>query len=72
MGLGVYFINTNINKAISPNLSTIISILSGAIIYVIAIFELKILSKEEIIMIPFGTKIYNILLKLRIYKKLEN
>lgn len=72
MGLGVYFINANLNKAISPNLSTIISILSGAIIYVVAILGLKILSKEDILMIPFGTKIYNILLKLKIYKEVEN
>ena len=51
------------------NLSTIISIILGAIIYVILVFVSKILKKEDIMMIPFGTKIYNILVKLKIYKE---
>ena len=71
MGISVYFINVKLNNAISPNVSTIISILFGAIIYVVAILGLKILSKEDILMIPFGTKIYNILVKLRIYKEVK-
>ena len=51
------------------NLSTIISIILGAIIYVILVFVSKILKKEDIMMIPFGTKIYNILVKLKVYKE---
>ena len=50
-------------------LSTIISIILGAIIYVILVFVSKILKKEDIMMIPFGTKIYNILVKLKVYKE---
>lgn len=52
MGVAVYFINMGLNMVISPNISTIISILAGAIIYVVLIFVLKILTKEEIMMIP--------------------
>ena len=57
MGVAVYFINMGLNMVISPNISTIISILAGAIIYVVLIFVLKILTKEEIMMIPFGSKL---------------
>ena len=45
------------------------SILCGVIIYILAVFLLKILKKEDILMIPFGTKIYPILVKLKIYKE---
>ena len=40
------------------NISLIISLLIGVIIYGISILSLKILSKEEIFMIPYGQKIY--------------
>ncbi len=69
MGICTYFINQMLNNIVGNNLSTIISIIAGAIIYIIAILISKILKKEEIMMIPFGTKIYNILLKLKIYKE---
>ena len=69
MGVSVYFINRGLNMVMGQSISTIISILLGAIIYVLAIFIFKILKKEDILMIPFGTKIYPILVKLRIYKE---
>lgn len=69
MGVSVYFINKGLNMIIGPSISTILSILIGAVIYVLAIFTFKILKKEDILMIPFGTKIYKILLKLGIYKE---
>lgn len=71
MGVCTYFINHGLNMIISPTISTIISIFFGAMIYIITIFVLKILTKEDILMIPFGTKIYAILLKLGIYKEQE-
>lgn len=49
-------------------LSTIISILIGAVSYCIFILFTKTLSKDDILMIPYGTKIYSILVKLKIYK----
>ena len=42
----------------SSNLKLIFSFLIGGIIYIISIFILKILSKEEIYMLPFGNKVY--------------
>ena len=69
MGICTYFINKGLNTIMGQNLSTIISIILGAIIYVILVFVSKILKKEDIMMIPFGTKIYNILVKLKVYKE---
>ena len=63
MGIGVYFINMGLNMVMSANISTILSILSGAIIYVIMILVLKILTEEEIRMIPFGSKLLSKLKK---------
>ena len=57
MGIAVYFINMGLNLIIPGVISTIVSIFAGAIIYVAMIFVLKILTKEEIMMIPFGSKL---------------
>lgn len=69
MGVSVYFINQGLNGFMGNKLSTIVSIILGAIIYVLAIVILRILKKEDILMIPFGTKIYPLLVKFRIYKE---
>ena len=71
MGIAVYFANQWMNTVMGQSLSTILSIILGAIIYVLIIFILKILKKEDILMIPFGTKIYPILVKLKIYKEID-
>lgn len=63
------FVNQLLNNIVGNKLSTVISIIIGALIYVTTILVSKILKKEEILMIPFGTKIYNLLVKLRIYKE---
>ncbi len=57
MGVSVYFINMGLNIIMSDTISTLLSILSGAIIYVGMIFVLKILTKDEILMVPFGNKL---------------
>ena len=49
-------------------LSAIIGILVAIIIYGLAIIALKIFEKDEIYMIPYGTKIYKFLTKVKIYK----
>jgi len=48
-------------------ISTIIGIMSAVIIYVILVILFKILTKEDIYMLPKGEKIYNILQKIKIY-----
>ncbi len=72
MGIAVYFANQWMNTVMGQSLSTIFSIILGAIIYVLIIFILRILKKEDILMIPFGTKIYPILVKLKIYREIED
>ncbi len=72
MGIAVYFANQWMNTVMGQSLSTIISIILGAIIYVLIIFILRILKKEDILMIPFGIKIYPILVKLKIYREIED
>ncbi len=51
--------------------ATIIAILAGMIVYAIMIIITKTLNKEDFTRIPFGTKIYNILVKMKIYKNAE-
>lgn len=49
-------------------ISTIIGIGIAVIVYVIMVVILKILSKEDILSLPKGEKIYNILQKIKIYE----
>lgn len=68
MGLIVYGVHNLFTTTFGNTISTIMSIVVGVISYGISIIILKVLSKEDIMMIPFGTKIYPILVKLHIYK----
>ena len=69
MGLIVYGVHSLLASFLGNTLNTIISILIGAISYCLLILITKTLTKEDILMIPYGTKIYNILLKFKIYKE---
>ncbi len=62
----VYLFLVGINAG---KMATIISILVAVLVYVLAIISLKIFNKEEINMIPYGNKIYNILSKIGIYRE---
>ena len=42
----------------SQNLNLIIALIIGIIVYLLCIIMLKILSKEEVCMLPYGNKIY--------------
>lgn len=52
----------------SEKLCIIITITISAIVYVILLLILRVFSENEIMLIPNGKKIYNILKKLKIYK----
>ena len=52
---------------LNDKLVTLLSLLICAIIYVVVLAILKIFSKEELFMIPFGQKIYYFLKKLGLY-----
>lgn len=50
------------------NVCTVIGILIAVIVYFIMVVVLKILSKEDILSLPKGEKIYGILQKMKIYE----
>lgn len=68
MGLVAYGTHYVLIDRIGNSKATIIAILIGAIIYGVMLIATKTLSKEDMYMIPFGTKLYKILVKLKIYK----
>lgn len=67
MGICSYAIYIVLGGIISAKLATIIAMLTAVIIYALAVIALKILTKEEIKMLPYGIKIYNFLEKMGIY-----
>lgn len=69
MGICSYYLYFILSGIISTRIATIIAIVFAIIIYLLAVVALKILSKEEIKMIPYGTKIVKMLEKLGIYAK---
>jgi stage V sporulation protein B len=69
MGGIVYFAYRLLIGVMGNTVSTIISIFIGVIAYIILVLFTKMLTKEDIHMVPFGTKIYSVLVRLGIYKK---
>ena len=69
MGVIVYGAHNLLNGIIGNTLSTLIAIFIGVITYIVSILFVKVLSKEDILMIPYGTKIYKLLIKFKIYKE---
>lgn len=63
-----YFLLGGINAG---KMVTIIAILVAILIYILAVIVLKIFTKEEIFMIPYGQKLYQILTKIGVYKSEE-
>lgn len=47
---------------------TILALIIAVIVYALSVVALKVFNKEEIMMIPYGTKIYAMLMKMGIYK----
>lgn len=52
---------------ISSRIASIIGIIIAIIVYVILVILFRVLSKEDIYMLPKGEKVYNILKKFKIY-----
>lgn len=69
MGIVVFFGYKLFSGFLGNTISTVISILLGAITYGGLILFTKALTKEDILMIPYGTKIYDVLVKLKIYRE---
>jgi stage V sporulation protein B len=69
MGIAAYLIHKTLINVIGNSKATIIAIFVGIITYAIMIIANKTLNKEDMYMIPFGTKLYKLLTKLGIYKE---
>lgn len=69
MGIVAYLTHKTLINVIGNSKATIIAIFVGIITYAIMIIATKTLNKEDMYMIPFGTKLYKILTKLGIYKE---
>ncbi len=67
MAIISYGLYINIINIIGNKLATIIAIIIAVISYGLSVATLKILTKEEILMLPLGNKIYKLLNKLKIY-----
>lgn len=68
MSVCSYAIYLGINSIFPGKVATILSIGSAVVVYILAVVVLKIFTKEEIYMIPYGQKICRILEKTGIYK----
>ena len=71
MGIVVYGIQYLLSGQLGNTIATLIAIMMGVIVYGISVLFMKILSKEDIMMIPYGTKLYQLLVKFRIYPEEE-
>lgn len=67
MSVCSYSIYLGLVSIISEKIATILAIGVAVITYALAIIVLKIFTKEEIFMIPYGQKIYKVLEKIGIY-----
>lgn len=69
MGVVVYFAYKLLISTLGNSISTVIAIFIGVIVYLVLVLAMRMLAKEDIYMIPFGTKIYSVLVKLKIYRE---
>ena len=67
MGIIAYIFNITLFQCLNEKISTMLLILMCVIIYILLLIILRVFSEEEIYMIPYGSKIYNFLKKLRLY-----
>lgn len=59
----IYIVYNKFSINISQSMLLICSLLIGAIVYIISIFSLNVLSREEAFMIPYGQKMYKFIHK---------
>ncbi len=67
MGVCSYAVYLMLSSIINMKIATIIAIGIAVCVYALAIIALKVFTKEEIYMIPYGQKIYALLEKFGIY-----
>lgn len=69
MSICSYAIYIILLKIVSLRIAALIAIALAVVIYVLSVISLKVFTKEEIYMIPYGQKIYKVLVRLGIYKE---
>ena len=69
MGISVYYLHMFLEGIIGNSIATVVSIIAGVGIYGLLIIVTKTLTKQDMLMIPFGTKLYSVLVKYKIYKE---
>jgi len=57
------------NISISGKIATLIALVFAIVLYFVTVIALKIFTREELCMIPFGNKLVKVLEKLGVYKK---
>lgn len=69
MGIAAYIVYTVSMNVIQSNLiSTFLAIAVAVVIYLVLIFALKIMSEDEVKMLPGGNALYRFLVKINVYK----
>ena len=71
MGICSYGSYLLLKGIINQNLITIIAIIIALLVYILSIIILKIFTKEEIFMLPYGRKLYKFIKNIRITKNGE-
>lgn len=69
MSICSYAIYIVLLKIVSLRIAAVIAIALAVVIYVLSVISLKVFTKEEIYMIPYGQKVYKVLVRLGIYKE---
>ena len=67
MAVCSYFVYSVLSIRIEARIATIIALIFAVVIYILAVTVLKIFTKDDLNMLPYGQKIYNILHKVGIY-----
>lgn len=65
---GVIFMGYKIlSPFVGNTILTMLMICVGAVVYLVAIVYIKVLDKDEVLALPMGDKIYNVLKKFKVY-----
>lgn len=67
MGAAILIIQYILKSSMNNIILTLLAIIIGAIAYIVSIIYLKVLDKEEILLLPMGDKLYRILRKMKVY-----
>ena len=67
MSICSYFVYLKLLAVLPEMICTVIALSLAVFIYALVLILLKVFTKEDIYMLPYGAKIYNFLLKIKLY-----